>query len=302
MTTHSPAVTITRDIVYGHARVDCAGGREGRMRALKLDRYAPSGAGDGAPRPVLVLAFGGAFHRGSKEVDAFGEPDERNTSIAEYCALLAQRGYVACSIDYRLVQEDPDPGSTPVIAEPSRIPRSRVDVVRRLLSLPRATDEMLWRGIEAASDDMAAAARFVLASAAEWNVDPARLALGGFSAGARTALNAAYGEKVPAAAVVSLSGYIDAGDLQRHVQRGAALPPVLLVSAEHDLDYIAEHTPAMVRHFREQGVDCAHVRVPGAGHFYPRSAAAVDTSGAPSTVGTEVESFLDRTLRHGGPS
>jgi acetyl esterase/lipase len=84
------------------------------------------------------------------------------------------------------------------------------------------------------------------------------------------------------------------------VRRGAALPPVLLVSAEQDLDYIAEHTPAMARHFVEQGVDCEQVRVPGAGHFYPRSAAALDAMNAPTTVGAAVDRFLDRTLRHGG--
>lgn len=308
-----PVVRITRDVVYGHARVQCRDGAEGISRPLKLDVYAPAGTGDTSdmgdtgdgkaqpPRPVVVLAFGGAFHRGSKEVDAFGAPDERNTSVADYCHMLAEQGYVACSIDYRLVQEDPDPGHTPVVAEPASIPRSRVDVVRAMLGLPPADDLMLWRGIEAASDDMAMAARFVAAQANAWNIDPARMALGGFSAGARTALNAVYGEKVAAAAVVSLSGYVDAGDLQRHLRGHAGAPPTLLVSAENDLDYIAKHTPAMLRSLRASGVRCEHVLVSGAGHFYPHGAAAVHDSDGATTVGSAVAKFLQQVLRSGEP-
>ena len=33
--------------------------------SARLDRYAPADDGSALPRPVAVLAFGGAFHRGS---------------------------------------------------------------------------------------------------------------------------------------------------------------------------------------------------------------------------------------------
>lgn len=289
-------VQVTRDIVYGQARVDCADGRPGRLRALRLDRYAPADDGHGAPRPVAVLAFGGAFHRGSKEDDAFETPEARNTSVADYCRLLAGQGMVACSIDYRLVQEDPDPGRTCAVAEPAGIPRSRVDVVRELMGLPPATDTMLWRGIEAASDDMAMAAHFVLAQAGAWNIDPRRLVLGGFSAGARTALNAVFAEGVPAAAVIALSGYMDGQDLLRHLAARQGVPPpaVLLVSADNDLDYIAARTPAMAQEFRAQGLVCLRLQVPAAGHFYPCDAPARDDQGAATTVQAGLLTFLRR--------
>lgn len=289
-------VRVKRGIVYGQALVDCADGRPGRLRALRLDRYAPADDGGGAPRPVAVLAFGGAFHRGSREDDAFETPEARNTSVADYCRLLAGQGMVACSIDYRLVQEDPDPGDTCAVADPASIPRSRVDVVRALLGLPPATDAMLWRGIEAASDDMAMAARYVLAQAGDWNIDPGRLVLGGFSAGARTALNAAFAEGVPAAAVVVLSGYMDAHDQRRHLAalRSGPAPAVLLVSAEDDLDYIAAHTPAMAQGFRAQGLVCNTLRVPGAGHFYPCDAVALRDDGETTTVAAGLQAFLRR--------
>ena len=292
-------VQVLRDIVYGHARVDCADDRPGRLRALRLDRYAPADDA-GAPRPVAVLAFGGAFHRGSKEDDAFETPAARNTAVAHYCHLLAQRGFVACSIDYRLVQEDPDPGSTRAVAAPERIPRSRVDVVRELMGLPPASGEALWRGIEAASDDMAMAARFVLAQAGAWHLDTRRLVLGGFSAGARTALNAVFAEGVPAAAVVSLSGYMDAQDQQRHLAACQQSPAVLLVSAEHDLDYVAAHQPAMAEGFRRHGLTCEQLRVPGAGHFYAQDARALQDDGGETRVGAGLFAFLARRLGGAG--
>jgi acetyl esterase/lipase len=245
---------------------------------------------------VVVLAFGGAFHRGSKEDDAFGSPGECNTAIADYCQMLAARGVVACSIDYRLVQENPDPGHTRAVAEPQRIPRSRVDLVRRMLGLAPASDDMLWRGIEAASDDLALAARYVLAHAQDWHVDPSRLVLGGFSAGARTALNAVFAERVPAAAVVSLSGYVDAADQQRHLASRTQSPPVLLVSAENDLDYIVDHTPSMASVFRAHQVACETLKVPAAGHFYPHDAVAVRANGDTTTVLDGLLSFLQRTV------
>ena len=299
---HAPAavphsIQVVRDIVYGHARVGCTGEAAGRLRPLLLDRYAPADAGT-APRPVLVLAFGGAFHRGSKSEDAFGTEGERNTSIADHCRMLAQQGYVACSIDYRLVQEDPDPGATRAVAEPAHIPRSRVDLVRSLLGLPPATSEMLWRGIEAASDDVAMAARFVLAQARSWNIDPRRLALGGFSAGARSALNAVYAEKVPAAAVFALSGYMDAEDQHRHLASHGG-PPVLLVSADGDLDYIAAHAPGMAQRFRAHGVVCETVCVRGAGHFYPHDAAGTRDDGQATTVSAAIQDFLQRHMPPG---
>lgn len=290
-------VQVTRDIVYGHGRVGCGDGAAGRLRPLLLDRYAPAERGDGPARPAIVLAFGGAFHRGSKEDDAFETPEARNTSVAEYCRWLAAHGFVACSVDYRLVQEDPDPGVTPVVAAPEDIPRSRVDVVRTLLGLPPASDAMLWRGIEAASDDLALAARFVLDQASAWHIDPTRLALGGFSAGARTALNAVFGEGVPAAAVVSLSGYMDARDQARHLAAKACRPAVLLVSAEHDLDYVALQAAPMAQRFRGAGCDCERLTVPAAGHFYPAAAAAAWEPGGDTTVAAGVLDFLRRHLR-----
>jgi len=284
------------DIAYGQATVERRPGATPKLRELRLDLHLPVGAPPAAGWPVLVLAFGGAFHRGSRQDDSFGAAPNRNDSMAWYCREFARRGYAACSIDYRLVPEEPEPGDTPVVADASHIPRSRVDQVRQIMGLPPASDEQLRLGVEAASDDMAMAVRYVKANAARWSLDPSRLAVGGFSAGARTALNVALGEKEPVAAVLSLSGYMHETDLRRHLDAGPPFPAILLISAEHDLDYVAAAAPAMARYMTSRGLHCEHVQVPRATHFYPSAAAAVHHTLGPMTVLQAMAGFLERML------
>ena len=288
------AVVVTSNVPYGSALVDV--NTKPRERVLALDIYAPAGSAEGQSRPALILAFGGAFHRGNKEADEFDNDGHRNTPVSAYCREFARRGYVGFCIDYRLVQEDPDPGNTPVIAEKANIPRSRVDYVRTLLGLPPATSEMIWAGIEAACDDMVQAFRFVQAHAKRYGVDPAKIAVGGFSAGARTALNTAYGERLPAAAVVSLSGYMAAEDLARHVNGAAGQPPAFLVTGENDLEHLARHAEPMRRHFAAAGVACEAWQVPGGTHFYPSGSAVVGEGGRRTTLEEAMAQFVSRTL------
>ena len=285
---------IGRDLVYGRARVRIHS--QPQDRELTLDLYQPSDCQPGDRRPALVMAFGGAFHRGDKRQDEFEQTGQRNTPVSAYCAALARRGYVAASIDYRLVQEDPDPGVTPVIGNPQGIPLSRVAHVRQLLGLPPATAEMVWAGMEAAADDMAQSVAFLQANAHALGLDAGRIAVGGFSAGARTALGCAYGERSPVAAVVSLSGFMADDDLVRLVVPGQALPPALFITGEHDLDYIAHQAGRLHEHFGRVGVMSQAWTVPGAGHFYAADRRALDTQGRAAEVGAVVATFLDEVL------
>lgn len=289
------AVRVTRDVAYGTAKVGVTTGAP-KDRRLALDVYEPEGASEGVARPALILAFGGAFHRGNKESDEFDNEGHRNTPVSGYCREFARRGYMAFSIDYRLVQEDPDPGTTPVIQNRLGIPRSRVDVVRKMLGLPPATSEMIWAGIEAACDDMVMAFRFVESNAARFGVDPARIALGGFSAGARNALNAGYGEGVPAAAVISLSGAMSDVDLRCHVTGAAGKPPAFLVAGENDLEHVARQAGPMIRHFGAAGVPCEAWQVVGGTHFYLAHSAVVNEAGQRSTLEDAMAAFVARTL------
>ena len=286
---------VSHDIVYGSGRIHASSAP--RDRALTLDMYELADSAANRSRPALIMAFGGAFHRGDKKADEFEQDGQRNTPVSDYCRMFARRGYVAFSIDYRLVQEDPDPGTTPVIADPQDIPLSRVAHVRKLLGLPPADAQMVWAGMEAAADDMATAFGFVQAQARTLGIDPRCIAVGGFSAGARTALNACYGERLPAAAVVSLSGYMGDSELARLVMRGQGLPPAFFVYGENDLDYIAHQANPMRQHFEATMVGCEAWQVPGAPHFYPKNSVAVRHDGKVSTVEAAMAAFLDRCNR-----
>lgn len=248
------------DIIYGQAGI--AHSTAPRQVPLRMDAYLPDAPA--GPVPAVVLAFGGAFLRGSKEDDSFPTAGQfgPNTAMAEYCRRFAAEGFACFSVGYRLGTDDPDPGTTPVLSHPEAVPMDRVRQVREIMGLPPATPQQMAGVVEAAIDDMTAASRAVIARASEWGVDPARVVLGGWSAGARCALYAAFAEHVPCAGVITLSGTMDTADI-----RPGPMPPLLMISAEHDIGYITEATPrvAAALHARD-------IRVPGRDHWYAAEA------------------------------
>jgi dienelactone hydrolase len=181
-----PTVSVTRDLTYGSAP-----DAQGNAVELKLDLYHPTGDAV-ARRPALVWVHGGGFTMGSKSSGA---------GIASFYARL---GYVAVSIDYRLLSPtgcggNPDPTPTCVAAALG------------------------------AQHDAQAAVRWLRRNAATYRVDTDRVAMGGASAGAVTSLLVAWRSEDPGTsgnpgfssairAAVSVSGgtptdeYIGAGD------------------------------------------------------------------------------------------
>ncbi|MDX2201403.1 MAG: alpha/beta hydrolase [Hyphomicrobiaceae bacterium] len=284
------AIEIIRDIVYGEAEVGYAEGNGAMTRvALKLDAYLPAQRGP-QPRPGLVLAFGGAFHRGSKESDSFSDGVGTSTAMAEYCRRLAGLGLACFSVAYRLAQSDPAPVETPVLTQREGVPLGRASVVREMLGLGPITPLAMARAMDAAFEDVATAARFVLANGERFGVDPARTVLGGFSAGGRCAMYAAYARGVPVAGVVSISGPMMAQDAAHYATAGGALPPLLYFSGQSDLEQVLSATPGMVQALQQAGADVTWARIPGATHFYP--AEARTESG--STVLEEIVEALRR--------
>jgi acetyl esterase/lipase len=255
----SHEVEVIRDIEYGTAWVDYQEGH-GPMRArpLALDAYRPVGAPGFLP--ALVLAFGGAFHRGSKEDDVRPEDGPKNTSIADYCERFARRGYACFSIDYRLTQEDPHPGHTPTLGD-EPVPTSRIDVVREILGLPPATS------------------------------------IGGFSAGARMAVTAALAEAISPIAVVALSGVVAPGIIDSFHAGSRRRPPIFAAYGEQDLDYVVSGAATMIARLTAADHPHESAFLPGQTHFYPASTRPECSVGAPASLEEAIVGFLDRYVR-----
>lgn len=313
----SSSIQILRDIEYGQAIVG-HGSAQPRLRPLLLDVYLPpahaqaqaqaqsgvqglAGAGPAA-RPALIMSHGGAYHRGAKDRDEFEQDGARNTPVHEYCEHFAARGLVCFSVGYRLTQENPAPQTRPIKRNRDTVSRGRIDYVRSLLGLPPATDRELLDGAEAVYADAAQAFRFVQSQAALWNIDPQRIAMGGFSAGAFASTYAAYAMGMPAVAIVNLSGGMDTEDAQYYVHGTRGQPPVLLFSGEHDLPGIPERTSALAEAAQAAGLQVQRYLVPGAPHFYEKQAEILPISlpertPAAPTVLAAIEQFLDEHLQ-----
>jgi dienelactone hydrolase len=180
------SVTTETDITYGRAP-----DANGELVDLKLDLYQP--AGDrAAKRPALVWVHGGGFTTGDK------------ASGRARATFFARLGYVAVSINYRLLSPDGCGGN------------------------PNPT-EVCRNAALAAQHDAQAAVRWLRANAAAYRVDTSRIAMAGSSAGGVTSVLAATHAEDPGTsgnpglpsdirAAVSVSGgvptneLIDAGD------------------------------------------------------------------------------------------
>ncbi|MCM1348262.1 MAG: alpha/beta hydrolase [Firmicutes bacterium] len=130
---------------------------------LKLTRYVDSTAtAKDTPLPCIIFAFGGGFTHGERD-DVRYEP---------YFNFMARQGYVVCSIDYRTTMAGFKPGTGQ----------------SALLDYGKA----LANAIQTATTDFLTATGYVIANAANWNIDPTKVVASGSSAGAITALQAEY--------------------------------------------------------------------------------------------------------------
>jgi acetyl esterase/lipase len=143
---------------------------EKRTITLQLDLYRPTGDRV-TRRPAIVWVHGGSFCCLNK----------LSPELVDEATTFSKEGYVNLSIDYRL--ESPGCSGTFSKCVPA---------------------------IREAAADAQTAVRFLRANAKRYGVDPNRIAIGGSSAGAITALNVGYSSSEDPAsrvrAAVSLSG------------------------------------------------------------------------------------------------
>ena len=149
----------------------------------------------------------------------------------------------------------------------------------------------LDNAMNAAREDLGRALDHVVARAAAYGVDASRVAVGGGSAGAITALLAAYGPgrvRVRPRAVINLwggmygsEGSLRAGDL-----------PLLVVHGTADRTVPYSQAESLLAAARRVGVSATLVRVENGGHTLP-----LDLAVAGRTIRESVREFLDRTMR-----
>lgn len=292
----SSLVRVIEGIQYGQAGIGYEVGKGSKStRALMADVYLPMNE-TGGLRPALILAFGGAFQRGTRKDDVVGEPPHRNTAIAEYCRKFAQRGYVCFSIDYRLMPEAPDPGVTATWIEGTAVNVERANFVRGLLGLPACTQQMMIDAIEAGTDDISLAVEYVRDNAADFSIDPKRLVVGGFSAGATIAINATYAQELPVAAVVSISGRMTLSSAEAYVHEPLRQPALFMSFGENDLPGTLEYLQPRTHYLKRLGLKHRVVHVSGGTHFYPSTSRVTFQNGTITDLESAIAAFLDEVL------
>jgi poly(3-hydroxybutyrate) depolymerase len=157
------AVDVTRNIEYGSSVTQA-----GATKQLTMDIYQPKDDTE-SNRPMIILAHGGGFQGGSKE------------DMQELATYFAQSGYVAASINYRL------------------------------LDAAHSSDAMKRAVIDAVFD-MKAAVRFMVKDAEtnnEYKINKNKIFVGGYSAGAFMSLHYAYMTSIDDLSLFESNGLTD---------------------------------------------------------------------------------------------
>ena len=223
------SVAVSPDIAYGSAPAN-----SGNPVALQLDLYQPTGD-TVSRRPAVVWVHGGGFAAGDK------------ASGRNFATYFARRGYVAVSINYRLLAP-PGCGGNP---NPT----------------PQCEQAAL-----AAQHDAQTAVRWLRANAAAYKIDTSRIAMAGASAGAVTSVLAATHSEDPGTsgnhgypstirAAASVSGGMPTNDL---ITEGDS--PTLFIHGTEDhvvaYDWAVQSSAAMYR----LGIFTVLEPLEGAGH------------------------------------
>jgi acetyl esterase/lipase len=169
--------------------------QDGRSVTLRLDLYAPAGDKT-STRPLIIWVHGGGFSKG----------DKASPQTVDLATAFARRGFVAASINYRLSSGGCDAG----------------------LELDSGCTEAIT---DARADALDAVA-FLRKNAATYGIDPDRIAIGGTSAGAITAVNVAFSSNGNPTSGVTAAVSISGAEAIAGADQGDA--PVLLFNGTDD--------------------------------------------------------------------
>jgi len=292
---------ITPNVTYGQGDVVRDG--ETFSRDLWMDVYEPVEKAE-EPRPAVIMTFGGSFHRGGPRF-TFEVDGAQDTSMGDYCRKLASLGYVCFAIDYRLATELPVLSMTgyseadlDMKSFETVIPQ--VNHVRQSMGLsildPKKPEDIQFARdfVLSAAEDLNNAVTFVRNSAQQYNIDPDRIVLGGFSAGAITSWNVAQGMDAPVAGVFTLSGASVGFDITKVLT--ADSPPSLLFLGEYDLAQAQEALGQLLQEYKKANAPYTFAWVPGFGHFYPAGAPSLSGNATKMSVERRIVEFLEQTV------
>lgn len=245
-------------------------------RAYAMDLYR-SAKTPKRRAPVVVLLHGGGFVGGVRQ------------EMSLHAAALARAGYLAATIDYRLVPAELSTG------------------------LGIVASDQLVRAASEAQQDAVRAMQWIRSHARSLGATKQRdrYAIGGYSAGAITALRVGYrsgdratppGERWRVGAVLAISGS-DCGDWTLAYGCTGAYDardaPTLIFAGETDSIVPASWSLQTCAAARDAGARCRAYEYPGVDHFWPAGvltgAEPALTPQSPGVLPTAVR-FLRRTL------
>lgn len=201
-----PEVAVTTDIAYGEAVND-----RGETQTLLLDLYTPSGD-DRAERPVIVWAHGGSGTGGDKA-------DSMDVQIS---TMLARRGWVVASINYRLMSGT---YQGPYIHD-----------------FVSAIGVRVYQNLREAAHDQLAAVRWFRANASELRVSTEDIAVAGHSYGGGMAAYASFASDEPGDSghpdhsSEVRAAFIQSSTILEPTTIGPGDPPVVMMHAMNDGD------------------------------------------------------------------
>lgn len=296
---------VTQEVIFGQGKI-LKDGKEA-MKDLWMDVYYPVEKSS-EPRPAIILTYGGSFHRGNPRVPYVGIGSQ-STTMSQYAKRYVEEGYVCFTISYRVAPDNPiiapyegfseDDLETDFFKTPEAIHQG--NIIRGQMGLSKLTEEnavdIMKNAVIAAAEDLRTAIRFVKSANKEYNIDPDRIAIGGFSAGAVTSLNVGFGMKEEVAAVFINSGYPSVFNMDKLLSKDDDLPPVLIFLAQNDYPVVISELKPFLKKLEQIDAEYYLNWIPSHGHFYPSGVTSLANDGTQMSLEQRTILFLEDKLK-----
>ena len=295
---------VTADVKYGEGKVK----KDGKiaMKDLTMDVYYPAEESNEA-RPAVILSYGGSFHRGNPRIpySAFGG---QTTTMSQYAMQYAAEGFVVFTINYRVAPDNPvisydgysddDLDLSLATTPPAML---QANTIRRQMGLEDVTTEtaaeIMKTSVVAGGEDLRTAIRHIKAEKNTYKIDPNKVAIGGFSAGAVHSMNVVYGLNEEVAAVFTNSGFPSVFKVDQLIDESSSYPPLLAFMSDNDLPVVSLLMPPFMQLLDQKNVEYQFNWVPGFGHFYPGGAVSLSDNGNKMPVVERTIKFLKETMK-----